>query len=177
MIKKYIYIYNWNEIKIYSRKYLYGEKYIGTQCDTTNCCIALATFCTADSRLWQNIECTCISVHAALDQFHNIGYIFSLSNKIVKVFKFENVNVWTCLKVQAMIFSHICIGKWEIYIFYLQKKLPSPDNKFLLHTVGAIGKISSEKTSEKFPKRYSMKNENIQYIKFNFSPTFRSSLK
>ena len=29
------------------------------------------------------------------------------------------------------------------YIFFnkLQNKLPSPDNKFLLHTVGAIGKL------------------------------------
>ena len=41
-----------------------------------------------------------------------------------------------------MSFSHICIGKCEnIYFFHLQKILPSPDNKFPLHTVGIIGKF------------------------------------
>ena len=42
-----------------------------------------------------------------------------------------------------MSLSHICIGKCEnIYFFNCKKKIvPSPDNKFHLHTVGEIGKL------------------------------------
>ena len=66
-----------------------------------------------------------------------------MENEIKGVFKFGNENAWTCLKFQVMSFSRICIGK---YIFVeLPKNLPSLNNKFLLHTVGAIGKLRKGK--------------------------------
>ena len=54
---------------------------------------------------------------------HNIRELFPCPcNRIEGVFKFENENAWTCLKVQAMSFSHICIGKCEIIFFLIAKK-------------------------------------------------------
>ena len=38
--------------------------------------------------------------------------------------------------------SHL-YRKMRKYIVLIAKKLPSPDNKFLLHAVGAIGKLKT----------------------------------
>ena len=37
--------------------------------------------------------------------------------------------------------SHICTEKCENIIFELKRMQPSPDNKLILHTVGATGKL------------------------------------
>ena len=61
-----------------------------------------------------------------------------------------------------MSFFHTCIGNCEnIYFFRLQQNLSSPDNKFLLHTVEAIGKI-------KYVKKLFRKNVQVQLLNFNF---------
>ena len=83
---------------------------------------------------------------------------FSLSNRIIGVFKLENENAWTCLKVQVMSFSHICLGKCVNIFFWIAKNILSPDNKFFLHTVWAIGKL----------KKNSWKNVQVQLISFIF---------
>ena len=46
------------------------------------------------------------------------------------------------LKVQVMSFFHMCMEKFEnSIILLLQKNSPSPANKFLVHAVGATGKL------------------------------------
>ena len=41
----------------------------------------------------------------------------------------------------VMSFSHIYIGKCVNIVFQLQKNLPTPDNKFLLHSTGEIRQL------------------------------------
>ena len=51
-----------------------------------------------------------------------------------------------------MSFSRICMEKSENLIILLQKYSPCPANKFLVHTVGATGKLKNSKKNnfEKF---------------------------